>query len=169
MPMSPRRILTRLLLALSALLAACDRDGRPVAEIGLERLAVGTSSEADVRTAMGSPETTWEEEDGTRILEYPKAPEGSRTWIFTIDAQGRLTEFHQALTAENFARIMPTMSRDAVRRLLGKPRTVVQFALSKEEVWDYRFLDHQQSRLFNVHFDQATGKVLRTSTSEVAY
>jgi outer membrane protein assembly factor BamE (lipoprotein component of BamABCDE complex) len=158
-----------LLLALLALLGACDREGQPVQEVGLDRLAVGVSSEGDVRTAMGRPETTWEDEDGTRILEYPKAPEGSRTWIFTIDPRGTLIEYHQALTAENFARITPGMSRDAVRRLLGKPRSVVRFALSKEEVWDYRFLDQHQSRLFNVHFDEASGKVLRTSTSEVAY
>jgi outer membrane protein assembly factor BamE (lipoprotein component of BamABCDE complex) len=157
------------LLALLALLGACDREGRPVQEIGLDRLAVGVSSEGDVRTAMGRPETTWEDEDGTRILEYPKAPEGSRTWIFTIDPRGKLIEYHQALTTENFARIVAGMSRDAVRRLLGKPRSVVRFALSKEEVWDYRFLDQHQSRLFNVHFDEATGKVLRTSSSEVAY
>lgn len=157
------------LFAVLALLGACDREGKPVQEAGLERLAIGVSSEGDVRSAMGRPETTWEDEDGTRILEYPKAPEGSRTWIFTIDPQGKLAEYHQALTPETFARISAGMSRDAVRRLLGKPRTVVKFALSKEEVWDYRFLEHQQSRLFNVHFDQATGKVLRTSSSEVAY
>ena len=162
-----RRLLS--LLATLALLAGCDREGKLVQEIGLDRLAVGISSEGDVRDAMGKPETTWEEEDGTRILEYPKAPEGSRTWIFTIDPHGKLTEYHQALTAQTFARIQAGMSRDAVRRLLGKPRTVVHFALSKEEVWDYRFLDGQQSRLFNVHFDQASGKVLRTSMSEVAY
>lgn len=164
-----RVMLTRLLLPIMALLSACDREGQPVQEVGLDRLSIGVSSESDVRTAMGKPETTWEDEDGTRILEYPKAPEGSRTWIFSIDPQGKLVEYHQALTAENFARVTAGTSRDAVRRLLGKPRTVVKFALSKEEVWDYRYLDQHQGRLFNVHFDQASGKVLRTSTSEVAY
>ena len=151
------------------LCSACDREGRPVQEFGLDKLAPGISSEGDVRNAMGQPETTWEDEDGTRILEYPKGPEGARTWIFTIGPQGKLTQFHQALTSENFARIRPGISRDAVRRLLGKPRTVVRFDRMHEEVWDYRFLDNQERRLFNVHTDQESGKVTRTSSSEASY
>lgn len=158
-----------IIIALTLLAGGCDREGRPVQEFGLDKLAIGISSEGDVRTAMGQPETTWEDEDGSRILEYPKGPEGSRTWIFSIDSKGKLLEYHQALTAENFARIKPGMSRDAVRRLLGKPRTVVNFNRLKEEVWDYRYLDNHESRLFNVHMDQASGKVTRTSASELAY
>lgn len=164
------RLFPGMTLALLMLtLGGCDREGRPVQEFGLSKLTIGVSSEDDVRRAMGKPETTWEDEDGTRVLEYPKAPEGSRTWIFTMDAHGTLREYHQALTLENFSRIQPGMSRDSVRRLLGKPRSVVVFTRLKEEVWDYRFLDNQQSRLFNVHLDQDTGKVKRTSTSETAY
>jgi len=153
-----------LLLGLSGL--GCDKDGRPVQELGLEKLAVGISAEGDVRNAMGKPETTWEDEDGTRILEYPKGPEGSRTWIFTIDTNGKLTGYHQALSPENLARVKPGISRDEVRRLLGKPRTVVNFSRLKEEVWDYRYLENQESRLFNVHIEQATGRVTRTSSTD---
>jgi outer membrane protein assembly factor BamE (lipoprotein component of BamABCDE complex) len=148
-------------------MTGCDRDGQPIQQFGLEKLAVGISSEGDVRNAMGKPETTWEEEDGTRILEYPKGTEGVRTWIFTIDTNGKLVEYHQALSPENFAQIKAGMSRDNVRRLLGKPRTVVNFNRLKEEVWDYRYLDNQQARLFNIHFDQAIQKVTRTSASEI--
>lgn len=146
--------------------AACDREGKPVQQFGLEKLAIGVSSEGDVRSAMGAPETTWEDEDGSRILEYPKGPEGARTWIFTLDAKGKLVEYHQALTEENFARIKPGMRRDDVRRLLGKPRTVVNFKRMQEEVWDYRYTDSFGNRLFNVHMNEQTGRVTRTSTSE---
>ena len=155
------RITLLLALALAFTSSACDREGRPVEQFGLEKLTVGMSTEADVRMAMGQPETTWEEENGARILEYPKGPEGARTWIFSISPNGKLTEYHQALTSENLARVTPGMSRDDVRRLLGKPRTVVNFNRLKEEVWDYRYLDNQQPRLFNVHMDQASGKVTR--------
>ncbi len=165
-----RHSLACCIVALAGLLGTgCDREGKPVQEFGLDKLAVGISSEAEVRTVMGMPETTWEEEDGTRILEYPKGPAGSRTWIFTIDPKGKLREYHQALTPQNFARIRPGMSRDDVRRLLGKPRTVVNVNRLKEEVWDYRYLDNHESRFFNVHMDQATGKVIKTSTSEEHY
>ena len=156
-----------LAVLLALLVGGCDREGQPVQEFGLEKLAVGVSTEADVRLAMGPPETTWEEENGARILEYPKGPEGARTWIFSIDPKGRLVEYHQALTAQNLARVQPGMSRDDVRRLLGKPRTVVPFKRLNEEVWDYRYLDNQQPRLFNVHLDQSTGKVIKTSNSDI--
>ena len=154
-----------IILMASLLQLACDREGQPMQQRGLEKLAIGASTEGDVRAAMGPPETTWEEENGARILEYPKGPEGARTWIFDIDPNGRLTGYHQALAPENFGRIQPGMSKDDVRRLLGKPRTVVNFNRLKEEVWDYRYLDNQQQRLFNVHLDQATGKVTHTSSS----
>lgn len=162
-----RRIAIAATVALLSLLGTgCDREGRPLQELGLEKLAVGVSSEGDVRNAMGKPETTWEDENGTRILEYPKGPEGSRTWIFTIDNVGKLTSYHQALSPENLARVKPGMSRDDIRRLLGKPRTVVNFNRLKEEVWDYRILENQESRLFNVHMDQTSGRVTRTSSTD---
>jgi len=162
-----RRIaISTIILVLGLIGLGCDREGRPVQEFGLEKLTIGTSSEGDVQVAMGKPETIWEDEDGTRILEYPKGPEGARTWIFTIDNRGTLTSYHQALSPENLARIQPGMSRDSIRRLLGKPRTIVNFNRLKEEVWDYRYLNDAERLLFNVHFDQATGKVTRTSSTD---
>lgn len=154
-------------LAVTAALSACDRQGRPVEEFGLDKLAKGVSSEGDVRMVMGQPETVWEEEDGTRSLQYPKGPEGVRTWEFTIDASGKLKDYRQLLTPENFSRVMQGMSRDEVRRILGKPRSIEQFKLKNEEVWDWRYQDVNVPRLFNVHFDMNTGKVVRTSSSEV--
>jgi hypothetical protein len=161
--------LVRLILALACLLlgAGCDRQGRPIQEFGFEKLAKGISTEGDVRTVMGAPDTVWEEEDGGRTLEYPKGPEGSRTWMFVIGKDGKLQDYRQVLTEENFARITPGMSKDAVRRMLGRPRGVVQFKLKNEEVWDWRYLEPtQKTRFFNVHFDIASGKVTRTSSND---
>jgi outer membrane protein assembly factor BamE (lipoprotein component of BamABCDE complex) len=161
----------RLLLLCSALLAfGCDKQGRPIEELGLDKLAKGVSSEGDVRAIMGKPDTVWEEEDGSRTLEYPKGPEGARTWVFIIDKNGKMQDYRQILTEENFARIKPGMSKDEVRRMLGKPRGVVQYKLKNEEVWDWRYLPSSspESRLFNVHFDMATGKVTGTSSSNVS-
>ena len=147
-------------------LSGCDRQGRPIEEFGLDKLAKGISSEGDVRTVMGQPETVWEEEDGTRALQYPKGPEGVRTWEFTIDKSGKLKDYRQLLTQENFAKVSQGMSRDEIRRMLGKPRTVVQFKLKNEEVWDWRYQDATMPRFFNVHFDITSGKVTRTSSSD---
>lgn len=149
------------------LLAGCDRQGNFSEQAGLEKLAKGISSESDVRIAMGQPETVWEEENGSRTLEYPKGPMGHRTWMFAIDKDGKLKDYRQVLSEENFANIKPGMSQDTVRRLLGKPRTSVRFKLKNEEVWDWRYLkSHSESRFFNVHFDIDSRLVTRTSSSD---
>lgn len=149
------------------LMGACDQQGRPIQEFGLDKLSKGVSTEGDVCTIMGQPETVREEEDGSRILEYPKGPTGHRTWFFMIGNNGKLTDYKQVLTHETFSRIQPGMTMDAVRRMLGKPRSITRFKLKNEEVWDWTYLEPtQKTRLFNVHFDIASGKVMRTSTSE---
>jgi outer membrane protein assembly factor BamE (lipoprotein component of BamABCDE complex) len=165
------KVLSRAILAFGCafLLTACDRQGRPIEEFGLEKLTKGISTESDVRMAMGQPDTVWEEEDGTRSLEYPKGPMGHRTWFFTIGKDGKLQDYRQVLTEENFAGIKPGMSKDSVRRMLGRPRSVVQFRLKNEEVWDWLYLEPATTRrLFNVHFDIDSGKVMRTSSSDDA-
>lgn len=166
-PIAMIRIFRYLLLLATSLLAlACDRQGRPIEEFGLEKLEKGISTEGDVRVVMGEPDTVWEEKDGTRTLEYPKGPEGARTWFFYIGRDGKLQDYRQVLTDENFARIRAGMSKDEVRHMLGRPRTVMQFKLKNEEVWDWRYLSNHETRFFNVHFDITSGKVTRTSSSD---
>jgi outer membrane protein assembly factor BamE (lipoprotein component of BamABCDE complex) len=170
--LSPRMFMKKLILTLFAcasllVAAACDREGRPVGEFGLSRLTTGMSDESDVRLIMGEPNTVFQEDDGTRILEYPKGPEGARTWMFRIGSDGKLQEYHQALTEENFAKIKLGMSKGEVTWLLGTPRTVVPFKRLNEEVWDWRYLSaNPATQLFNVHFDMTSGDVKRTSTSD---
>ncbi|HJV81410.1 MAG TPA: hypothetical protein VJ651_11300 [Noviherbaspirillum sp.] len=134
----------------------------------MDKLERGVSTEGDVRNVMGQPEIVREEESGERTLEYPKGPEGVRTWFFTIGTDGKLRDYKQVLIEENFARVKAGLSKDEVRRMLGKPRSVVQFKLKNEEVWDWRYLDRsmQTPRFFNVHFDMTSGKVTGTSSSD---
>lgn len=147
--------------------AGCDQQGRFIEEVGLEKLSRGVSTEAEVRSAMGQPETVWEEEGGERTLEYPKGPNGVRTWMFEIDKGGTLKDWRQVLTPENFKRITPGMSLDQVRRILGRPRSVMQFRLKNEEVWDWLYEEGAGNRrLFNVHFDITSRVVTRVSSSE---
>src|SRR5687768_9137809 len=148
------------LLALACLLwlGACDRGGRPIQEFGLDKLAKGVSTESDVRGVMGQPDTVWEQEDGARTLEYPKGPEGVRTWMFDIDRSGKLSDYRQVLSEATFGAIRPGMSRDEVRRMLGRPKSVAEYRLKNEEVWDWRYHDPTNTpRFFNVHFDKGTG------------
>ncbi|MES2538482.1 MAG: hypothetical protein V4632_21700 [Pseudomonadota bacterium] len=165
-----KRLLRAILALGSALLAVgCDQQGRPIEQFGLEKLGRGVSTESDVRTVMGQPDTVWEEEGGARSLEYPKGPAGHRTWVFAIGSDGKLTDYQQVLTEENFAKIKPGISRDTVRKMLGKPRSVVRFGLKNEEVWDWLYLrSGNEPWLFNVHFDIGSGNVTQISSSDPA-
>lgn len=144
---------------LGALLAllGCDRTGE---------LRPGVSTAAEVQTKMGKPAMEWREGDN-RVWDYPFTPEGTRNYMLTIGPDDVLRAMDQVLTPENFARVRPGMTRDEVRRLLGKPASVVVFERKGEEVWDWKLpsLPNTVSR-FNVHFGVADGRVTTTSKSE---
>ena len=141
----------------------CDQQGRLVEEPGLEKLARGVSTEGDVRNAMGKPDTVWEEANGQRVLEYPKGPNGVKTWMFDIGADGKLRDWRQVLNDENFKRITPGMSSDEVRRRLGRPRSSMTFRNRNEEVWDWLYQEGGTRQLFQVHFDLGTRTVRETT------
>lgn len=132
----------------------------------LRDLKPGETTEAQVRDQMGKPEIVWENNDGSRRLEYPRAPGGLKTYMVDIDANGKLTRVTQALSAENFGQVQPGMSQDDVRRLLGKPTTVAEYRLKKETVWSWRWLEDgvNSPGMFNAHFG-ADGRVTVTSRS----
>ena len=125
----------------------CDQQGNFSEEPALSKLAKGISSEGDVRNAMGKPDTVWEEENGERVLEYPRGPNGVKTWMFDIGRDGKLRDWRQVLTEESFKRVRPGMSMDEVRRLLGRPRSTVQFRNRNEEVWDWLYQEGGTRRL----------------------
>lgn len=150
-------------LAISTI--GCDRQGRLTEQVGLDRLEKGISTEAEVRSVMGHPDSV-REEGGERRLEYPKGPAGHRTWLFIIGQDGKLRDYKQLLTEENFARIKPGLSKEEVRQMLGKPRSIMQFNAKQEEVWDWLYLESNVTpKVFNVHFDISSGKVVTTSSS----
>lgn len=149
----------RRLVMLGALLSllGCDRTGE---------LRPGVSTAAEVREKMGAPAMEWRE-GADRVWEYPFTPEGTRNYMLVIGPDDVLKAMDQVLTPENFARVRAGMTRDEVRRLLGKPATVVVFEHKGEEVWDWKLpsLPATISR-FNVHFGVRDGRVTTTSKTE---
>lgn len=139
-----------------ASLAGCD--ARRAA-----RLQVGVSTEADVRREFGEPAAVFTEADGTRTFEYPRQPEGQENWFVTLGPDGVVREVRQVLTPTTFALVAAGMDRSQVRRLLGRPAKTTPYALKREEVWDWRYDDRGEARLFSVTFD-ADGRVLSTAT-----
>lgn len=135
-------------------------------EILFKGIEPGVSTEEDIRRQAGRPEIVWEEPDGGRRLEYPRGPEGATTWMVTTGPDGRVRTIEQVLDAAHFGQVRAGMTKDAIRRLLGKPTTIEAFRLKQEEVWAYRWWEHvQEKAFFNVHFN-AAGEVTHTSRSD---
>ncbi|WP_018988497.1 hypothetical protein [Aromatoleum toluclasticum] len=146
-----------MLLVVAALVAGCAQVGgfRPVA------------SEAEAIAVHGEPARRWQNEDGTRTLEYPTQPFGHVTLMVTVDASGAVLRQENALSFENLTRVERGMTREQVSRLLGTHRTVEFFRLSGEEVWDWNIENDGPGiyTYFNVHF--IDGKVVRTSRTYI--
>jgi hypothetical protein len=155
--MNPSKLIG-MLLAAAALAGLPGCDSKRISE-----LEEGVSTEADVRARFGEPGRVSAEPDGGHTLEYTRQPEGTANYLITIDPQGRMSLLRQVLTPANFARIVPGMAPEQVRRALGQPARVRKFAARGEEVWEWRFLEDQQVKLFSVTFDKSF-KVSSTAT-----
>ena len=132
-----------------------------------KKLVVGQHTEQDVRTLMGKPDMIWEEESGSRKLEYPRGPMGTQTYFVHIGPDGKYLGMERVLVEANFAKIKVGMSQDDARRILGKQTEVTPYALANEEVWSWRYEgDAQATMFFNAHFDPATGRIRRISRNE---
>ncbi len=151
--------LIAMLTTLLALLAGCDQQR-------IEQLQPGVSVEADVRRVFGEPTQVTERADGGKLLEYPRQPEGHTNYLITMGADGTLQSVVQTLTPQNFARVQPGMAQDEVRRLLGIPAQKRRFAMKPDEdVWEWRFLDGQEKKVFSVTFDREY-RVLATAVAD---
>lgn len=149
-----------LVLFLMLSLTACANIQRP------SKLQTGISMESDVIAAMGKPTRIWENTDGTRTYEYASQPYGDTCYMATLSPEGRMLKIEQTLSSVGQDRISRGMNYEQVERVLGRPRTVQNFALSGEEVWDWTTSAIPgQGKRFNVHFKQ--GVVVRTSVSMV--
>ncbi len=143
---------------LSLAMSACDPQR-------VEKLEEGVSTEADVRKQFGSPAAVATRSDGSKVLEYPRQPEGWTNYVITIGADGKMSSLRQLLTPANFAKVTPGLDKLAVMALLGKTAKTQFFQLEGEEVWDWRFKDGNLAKVFSVTFD-GQGQVVRSATMD---
>jgi hypothetical protein len=139
------------LLALAVLPAACAN---------FSALSPGDSAQ-DVEARVGAPGTVWKNSDGSEIWEYPQGFYAVQTFMVAFDPDHAVREVHQVLNEAYFSRIQPGMSREDVRRLIGKPREIWYFPDRDEETWTWRYYDINY-RFFNVLFDRSAGTVRTT-------
>lgn len=151
---------TCLAVLCGTLLAACAAyDGRD--------LVIGEADEPAIIARMGAPTDRHTLPDGSRQLVYPRGPLGLHTFKVHLDTGGRLARIENVLDDRHFASIVAGESRrEDVRRLLGPPAEIHDFARRQEQTWDYRFLDAwSRTARFVVVFD-AAGVVRQTFQHE---
>lgn len=57
------------------------------------------------------------------------------------------------LAPHNFAKIVPGMPMETMRRMLGKPMKTMTFALKKETAWGWRYMESPNNpMIFTVYF-----------------
>jgi hypothetical protein len=139
------------LLALAVVPAACAN---------FSALSPGDSAQ-DVEARVGAPGTVWKNADGSEVWEYPLGPTGVQTFMIDIGTDRAVQAVRQVLREETFSKVVAGMSRDEVRRLLGRPKEVWYFPARDEEVWVWRYLEVNY-RFFNVLFDRTSGTVRTT-------
>ena len=161
----PMKLFSRVTAALAAAaisalaLVGCD-------EQKIKELEEGLSTEADVRAQFGEPERVWREEDGSRTFEYNRQPAGAKNYMITIGTDGKMSALRQVLAPHVFAKIVPGMDENAVRRMLGKPAKMMTFKLKQETDWDWNYIDPPNREMqFTVTFGP-DGRVLRTLNRE---
>lgn len=158
---APPAVAVLVLLLVLAVMALAGCDPQRVAQ-----LEEGVSTEVEVRKQFGDPVTITVQPDGSRVLDYPRQPEGWTNYVITIGADGKMSSLRQLLNEDNFARVQPGLTSQEVRTLLGRPARVQRYELKNEEVWDWRFKQHgHDSKLFSVTFG-ADGKVGRSAIAD---
>jgi outer membrane protein assembly factor BamE (lipoprotein component of BamABCDE complex) len=141
------------------LVAGCD-------PARVAKLEEGVSTESQVRQQFGEPVTVTVLPDGSKVLDYPRQPEGWTNYRISIGADGKMTALRQLLHADNFAKVTPGLDDNAVRERLGKPARVQPWDAKGEVEWVWRFRpDANRSQLFSVFFDRG-GRVLRTTITD---
>lgn len=140
-------------------LAGCD-------PARVAKLEEGVSTEANVRQQFGEPMTVTVLPDGSRVLDYPRQPEGWTNYRISIGADGKMSALRQLLHADNFARVQPGQTEMQVRELLGKPARVRPWELKGELELSWRFRpDANRSQIFSVYVDRG-GQVLRSGVTD---
>src|SRR5437667_7094730 len=133
----PKASFSLLLLALAACLAGCAN---------LTAVSSGMPAQ-QVQAKLGAPETIRKNADGSEVWEYPGGPLGRQTYMVTLGSDRAVQAVHQVLKDESFSRVRAGMSRDEVRRLLGKPRDISLSDLNDEEIWSWRYREWGASNM----------------------
>ncbi len=138
----------------AAILPACDI-------VVLPEIKPGVTTAVEVRAKMGNPGFEFTNDDGTVTWEYTRQPAGVHCYMITLGPDQVVRKLEQVLNEGNYAKAREGMTRDEIRRLLGKPANRMVFDNLREEVWEWKIegVPANQPTFFNVHFDTGSGMV----------
>lgn len=119
--------------------------------LGPDSIRAGESPN-EVRAKSGPPATERKLPSGQSAWYYTTAPSGYFTWRVVFGADGRVGEYTQVLTRQNFFALPNGASRDVVLDRLGPPMERMKFPNSATETWTYRWLDGTFQMLANLTF-----------------
>ena len=126
------------------------------------------ASAQQVEKLVGAPASVWKNADGSEVWEYPQGPLGVETYMVALGPDHAVREVRQVLNDETISKLHVGMSRDEVRRLLGKPRDIGFSGLNDEEIWSWRY---RESRVRNmelyVQFDRPTGALKKITRFQI--
>src|SRR5712691_4703768 len=126
------------------------------------------ASAREVETLMGAPASVWKNADGSEVWEYPRGPLGVETYMVTLGSDRAVREVRQVLSEEYISKLQAGMSREEVRRLVGRPRDIGFYSLNDEEVWSWRYREWKVRNMeLYVQFDRPTGTLKRISRFQV--
>ena len=142
---------------LAAVLPACDI-------VNLPEIKPGITTQAEVRSRMGEPGFIHWDNDGSATWEYSRQPEGTTCYMIGFGQDQVVRHIEQVLVDTTFNKISAGLSKDDVRRLLGKPGKKRVFDNLGEEIWAWRIegVPPMEETWFEVYFDLGHGAVKKT-------
>ena len=134
---------------------------------GFGSLSPGTPAQ-QVQATVGAPASVWKNPDGSETWEYPLGPLGVHTYMVSFGPDRAVRDVQQVLTDDNISRLRPGMSRDEVRRALGRPAGVSFSGRTDEEIWYWRYLawDVRKMEAY-AQFDQRSGMLKQVQRHQI--
>jgi hypothetical protein len=126
------------------------------------------ASAQQVEKLVGAPASVWKNADGSEVWEYPQGPLGVETYMVTLGPDHAVREVRQVLSDETISKLHVGMSRDEVRRLLGRPRDIGFSSFNDEEIWSWRYREWGVRNMeLYVQFDRSTGALKKVTRFQV--
>ena len=114
---------------LLCLLTACSPAGNS--------LQPGVATLPQVVEQMGKPSMIWSDEHGNLMVEFSRLPGQQQNFMARFSQDGVLISLELVLTESRVVNLREGMSREDVRRLIGRPGSIEQADLAHGERWHW--------------------------------